>query len=79
MPNRKENYRNMELFRKTRNAQRQRYYDKTSKYKPRAWNKEEDEAVLSHDITDTELSEKISRSVASIQIRRSRLKKIGNK
>ncbi len=35
---------------------------------------EEDKEVLSHHLTDTELAQKLHRSVGSVQIRRSRLK-----
>ena len=66
----------MEKFRKTRNAQRKRYYAKTAKYKGRPWTAEEDKAVLAHNVTDTELSSIIERSVQAIQIRRSFLKAI---
>ena len=75
MPNRKENYADMEKFRKTRKEQRKRYYDKTAWKKPKSWTEEDDKSVLSHDITDTELSKIIGHSVRAIQIRRSRLKK----
>lgn len=75
MPNRKEKYVDMEKFRKTRNAQRKRYYKKTSKYGRRRWTEEEDKLVLAHDITDTELSNAIKRSVSAIQNRRYKLKK----
>lgn len=56
MPNRKENYVDMEKFRETRNAQRKRYYAKTAKYKSRRWTIEEDKKVLAHTVSDTELS-----------------------
>ena len=75
MPLRKETYRNMEKFTKTRNAQRQRYYEKTAKYPPNFWTQDQDEKVLKHDIPDSELSAIIHHSVKAIQIRRSRLKK----
>lgn len=75
MPLRKEKYRNMEKFTKTRNSQRQRYYEKTAKYPPNFWTQDQDEKVLKHDIPDSELSAIIHHSVKAIQIRRSRLKK----
>ena len=75
MPNRKENYADMEKFRKTRKEQRKRYYDKTAWKELKSWTEEDDKSVLSHDITDTELSKIIGHSVRAIQIRRSRLKK----
>ena len=78
MPNMKKSYSDMEKYRKIRNAQRKRYYRKTAKYERRVWTKEEDNRVLAHVISDTKLSEEIMRSVASIQMRRSRLKKLVN-
>lgn len=75
MPNRRKRYKDMEKFRKTRNAQRKRYYDKTSIYPPSRWTAEQDEKVLEHSITDSELSKIIGHSVRAIQHRRSRLKR----
>ena len=75
MPNRKNLYNDMERFRETRNVQRKRYYSKTAGYPPRPWTLEEDKVVLEHSITDTALSQIISRSVGAIQKRRCRLKK----
>ena len=75
MPNRKKYYADMEKFRKTRKAQRKKYYDKTAIYKPSNWTLEQDKMVLEHTITDTELSAKIGHSVRAIQNRRHRLKK----
>ena len=76
MPNRKENYSDMKKFRITRNKQRKRYYAKTArKYKNRYWTQKEDDEVLRHDISDTELSLKIHRSVSAIQSRSCMLKK----
>ena len=74
MPNRPERYVDKERFRKTRNAQRKRYYQKTQKYiGRRLWTPEEDKLVLMHKYSDTELSSKIQRSVSAIQQRRWRL------
>ena len=75
MPNRKEHYSDMEKFKKTRNAQRQRYYSKTAIYGHSQWTYEQDKMVLEHKITDTELSVIIGHSVNAIQKRRCRLKK----
>lgn len=75
MPNRKNCYRDMEKFLKTRNAQRQRYYNQTAIYKPSHWTFEQDMMVLEHTIPDSELSAKIHHSVRAIQHRRCRLKK----
>ena len=77
MSNRKKLYADMEKFRKTRNAQRTRYYKRSQKYSSRPWSLEEDKQVLAHDITDSKLSELIKRSVGAIQTRRSFLKSIG--
>ena len=74
MPNRRKDYVDMEKFRKTRNKQRKRYYDKTRKYDRRPWTDEEDMLVLRHCMTDTELSSWIKRSVCAIQKRRVILK-----
>lgn len=56
-----------------RNAQRQRNYHQTAKYPRKAWHPEEDELVLKSPLLDRELSDKLKRSVQSIQIRRCRL------
>ncbi len=69
-------YKDLAKMRKTRNRERKKYYNKTSrKYKPRSWTKEEDEAVLAHEVTDFELSSIIHHSIGSIQARRCLLKK----
>ena len=70
---RKSSYKDMNKYRKTRNAQKRRYYGKTQKYERRKWTSEEDKRVLEHNISDTELSQEIKRSVCSIQNRRHRL------
>lgn len=72
---RSKDYRDKEKLRKTRNAQRHRYYKKTSIYPAREWTCFEIEAILARDISDMELSKKIKRSVRSIQLKRYRLKK----
>lgn len=66
---------NPDEFRRIRNKQRKENYKKTQKNGiSRIWTKEEDKAVLAHDIPDAELSRKIMRSVQAIQSRRWRLK-----
>ncbi len=75
MPNRKENYSDMEKFKRTRNAQRQRYYRKTAIYGYSQWTYEQDKMVLVHMIPDTELSVIIGHSVGAIQQRQCILKK----
>ena len=79
MPNRKEHYSDMEKFKKTRNAQKKRYYSKTAIYGRSQWTSEQDKMVLEPMITDTELSVIIGHSVSAIQKRRWRLKKRKNK
>ena len=75
MPNRKNHYKDMEKYKKTRDFQKYRYYAKTAIYEPSRWTYEQDEMVLQQTITDTELSARINHSVKAIQIRRCRLKK----
>lgn len=75
MPNMKNGYTDIDKYKQTRNAQRKRYYKKTANYEKRSWTEEENKRVLDHNISDTELSSEIKRSVQSIQIQRSRLKK----
>ena len=75
MPNRKECYKDLEKYKKTRYNQRKRYYAKTAfRTKYRYWTKEEEDAVIAHKISDTELSDKINRSVTAIQNKRRELK-----
>ena len=76
MPNRKNQYRDKDKYKKTRDAQKKRYYDKTAIYQRNSWNSQQDKLVLEHSISDTELSKIIGHSVKAIQIRRSRLKKM---
>lgn len=70
------NYADKEKMRKTRNAQRKRYYSKTkhapNHYNP--WTIKELNMVEAHEISDSELSKKIGRSVSSIQTMRNRIK-----
>ncbi|MBQ2937904.1 MAG: hypothetical protein IJE05_03370 [Clostridia bacterium] len=76
MANRKENYKDMEKWRKALNAQKKRYYSKTAIYKPSTWTLEHDRLILEHNATDAELSKIIKHSVNAIQKRRCRLKKM---
>ena len=75
MVNRKDWYSDMDKFKKTRNAQRLRYYRKTQGYGRRLWTSEEIDLVMTSSITDMDLSEVIKRSVQAIQVKRSMLKK----
>ena len=74
MPNRKKDYTDLKKFAETRKKQKKRYYAKTAIYKQKRWTSVEDNMVLEHNITDTELSQIIHHSVAAIQHRRYRLK-----
>lgn len=73
---RKSLYKDLDKFRKTRNSQKRKYYNKTvnaaNKYLP--WTKQEDILVIQHNIPDKELSVKIQRSMNAILTRRNRLK-----
>ena len=73
--NRKNSYKDLDKWRKTCRKQNQKYYNKTAfKYEKRTWDTFEDEIILKHELSDTQLSEILHRSVRAIQIRRSRLK-----
>ena len=75
--NRKEDYRDMEKYHKACQRQHRRYYSKTSfLYPSHPWTAEEAALVIKHEITDSELSEKIGRSVGAIHNRRYELKKL---
>lgn len=56
-------------------AYNKQYYGKTanSKRAKVPWSKDEEEVILRHMVSDTELSEILKRSVKSIQIKRARL------
>ena len=74
--NRKESYKDLEKWKNTCNNQNRRYYKKTAIYDNKTrYTDGECEMILKHDIPDTELSKIIHRSVMSIQIKRSRLRK----
>ena len=74
---RKKYYADMEKFRRTANAQKRRYYGKTTNAKNRGqpWRAFEVERVMMMDVTDTELSAEIGRSVRAIQVMRSKMRK----
>lgn len=71
------NYYKTDKGRATRNRGRLKYYRKTafSKNYKKPWTEAEELVVLSHRETDTEISKKLGRSVASIQMKRVRLKR----
>jgi len=62
----------MDKYRKTRNRQRKRYYSKTQNAinSGKPWTEEDDAVVLKHEVSDTEISQLLHRSVGSIQSRR---------
>lgn len=75
MCNRKNEYKDINRWRETCRKQKAKYYGKTSFiYGKRGWTEEEDVLVLKHEISDTELSAMIHRSVGAIQKRRCRIK-----
>ena len=62
--------------RAAKHREHRRYYARTAfLYKSRPWSKDEDRAVLVHDIPDRELSWRIRRSMKAISNRRWRLRK----
>lgn len=64
------------LRREAKRRQHKTYYAKTAFiYASRPWLPSEDEQVIAHSIPDSELCEKIQRSLKAIQNRRWRLKK----
>ena len=74
---RRSNYKDMEKYRKTRNAQKRRYYHKTafSENSKKHYRADELSMILEHKYTDSELSILLGRSVGSIQTKRRRLKR----
>ena len=58
-----------------RNLYRRKNYRQTSGYPQRTWTQKEIDQVIAHEIPDRKLSEKLQRSVMSIQIMRCRAKK----
>ena len=75
--NRKGLYKDMEKFRNTRNAQKRRYYGKTSNAKNsrKPWTEDEIDLIIEHNKTDTELAGILGRSVRAIQAKRPNVKK----
>lgn len=75
--NRKNLYKDKNKWRKTKNLQKKRYYDKHSNNDVNSREKytnEEIEMILKHEIPDIELAKKIGRSLRAIQGKRSKLK-----
>lgn len=79
--NRKNEYKDLEKWRKSCENQRKRYYAKTTdaENKNKPYSDREIELILQHDITDTQLSKMIGRSVKAIQVKRAKLNKEDNK
>lgn len=75
--NRKSDYKDIDRFRKTRNAQKRRYYGRTtnSENSRQAWTLQDLQRVMEHDVSDMQLSAEIGRSVAAIQVMRHRQKR----
>lgn len=73
----KNTYADQEKYREYTKRYKRRYYARTanSERSSKRWTDEDDSLVLSHEMSDTELSARIGRSVMSIQTRRNRLKK----
>ena len=68
---RKEHYRDLAKWRRTKQLQKRRYYASTATGRgmPR-WTSDEDAVVERHDMTDREISKAIGRSMGAIQKRR---------
>ena len=69
------NYKDRDVGRQKLNEYKSRYRlsHGANEYKRRKWTKEEDELIIAHNISDTEISKQINRSVGSIQTHRNRL------
>lgn len=76
---RKKFYKDMDKFRRTRNAQKHRYYGKTQNAANRcmSWTENELDAIMRKEKTDMEISAEIGRSVKAIQVMRCKMKKKG--
>lgn len=73
--NRKNNYADKNLWKRTVQSQKRRYYGKTAFMPRKSWTIEDELKVLEHKIPDSELSKLIGHSVGSIQTKRSVLKR----
>lgn len=79
MPKSVKYYQNPDKLREYRNKQRALNYKRGwIDSHDRVWTVEENLLVLDSTMSDRELSKKIERSVAAIQVQRSRLKKLKN-
>ena len=78
MPNCKKYYsNNIDKYHEMRRKEKANYRERTGSglYEKRLWDADEEDAVLKQDKTDRELSALLQRSVLSIQIHRTRLRK----
>lgn len=74
---RKSEYRDMEKFKRTKREQQKRYYRKTqdAPNRNKRWTEEETAMIMNvRDMTDTELSRVLGRSVKSILAKRHKTK-----
>ena len=74
---RKNEYTDIEKYKRTKRAYQNRYYGRTANApnSRQTWTQSECERVLAHDVSDRVLSSEIGRSVKAIQIQRGRLRK----
>ena len=75
----KDNYKDLDKWRKTKKKQKQKYYSKSrnaeNRFQP--WSEKDIELVMEHKFSDTQLSVMIGRSVQAIQTQRSKQKNKG--
>lgn len=76
--NRKENYHDLEQYKKTKRQQSRRHRAKygSGSCPSHAWSDAENQLVLSHNMSDALLAKKLDRSQNAIQVHRSRLRHI---
>ena len=79
--NRKSLYKDMEKYRATRNAQKNRYFSRTTYAENRRqpWTSQELNIIMAHEKSDMEISKEIGRSVRAIQEMRHRAKRKAEK
>lgn len=75
MSYRKSGYRDLEKWKKTVTEHNRKYYRKTAIYPRRPWTDEEIEKIISREKSDRELSVDLKRSMKSIIVKRSKIKK----
>jgi len=63
-------------YKERKRIERHRYYSRTAnKYPPHPWTDEEEKMVMEHTVPDSELSDKLGRSVKSIQEKRRKIRR----